>query len=283
MGLHTEFLVRVFTHRAVHLVGPRLQRQRQGVPRARLDSLDLLFDPLSFDLEAVRDAAGVRDRERHGPRPDARLRQLHFPLGQLGAHMRRGVGMRSRRRSYQSAEQRNGDDGPTPNLSRLAVHSDLPRQRVRHESIHPEDLRAGVSIPEGVATSDGRVEQRSKQEDEDAAKMEVGHRGAHGGRPAIEVRPKREQMRYAPQYDHGHFPPWCADGKTDQVGPIESVADRTLAAVFAARYFEAPCPMCSNVSGRPSPSTTPSSARSVPAAWRPYISHGISSTIAPSP
>src|SRR5881628_2014399 len=60
-------------------------------------------------------------------------------------------------------------------------------------------------------------------------------------------------------------------------------SDKALAAVFAGRYLGTPCPMCSNVSGRPWPSTTPSNARSVPAAWRPYISRGISSTIAPSP
>src|SRR5881628_613505 len=40
---------------------------------------------------------------------------------------------------------------------------------------------------------------------QDAAQVEVRHRCAHGSRPAIEVRPKREQMRHVRRNDHGPF------------------------------------------------------------------------------
>ncbi len=147
MGLHAELLVRVFPHWAIHFVGPRLQCQRQRVSRARLDRLNLLFDPLSLDLEAVRDAAGVGDGEPHRPRRDGLLRQLHLPLREPDVHLGRGVGMRARRYAHQSAEQRNREDGPTRDTVRNAVHNDLVRRGVTWNAFTPKTREAAFLFP----------------------------------------------------------------------------------------------------------------------------------------
>src|SRR5436190_18748491 len=111
---------------------------------------------------------------------------------------------------------------------------------------------------QGVRTNDGRGEAVSRRD----------------GLLPHRHEPRRQRVEQQPG----------SPGEADETAvPVDSVADATLAAPFPGRYLRTPCPIRSNVSGRPSPSTTLSSVKSVPVAWRRYISHGISSTIAPSP
>src|SRR5438309_6094087 len=126
-----------------------------------------------------RDAPDVRDRERHGPGGDGALRQLHLPFGQLGVDGR-GVargGMRG------GPGERNGGEQQRPGVA------DRRGMCVRHTrfsscesviavSFDVRDPAPGARIPAGIiaaaarstpearATSEGGVEQRAGQEDD---------------------------------------------------------------------------------------------------------------------
>src|SRR2546426_8815096 len=65
MGLHAELFVRALTHRAVHLVSPELEGERERGAGSGLDLVRLLLHAMPFDLERVGDGAGVRDGEGH--------------------------------------------------------------------------------------------------------------------------------------------------------------------------------------------------------------------------
>src|SRR5256885_3485885 len=84
--VHAELLVRVVADGAIHLVGPGLERERQGRVCARLDGLRFLLDPFALDFERVWDAARVRDGERHNAGSDTAFRELDLPLGECGSY-----------------------------------------------------------------------------------------------------------------------------------------------------------------------------------------------------
>ncbi len=107
MGFHPELLVRVLADRAVDLVRSRLERQRERGTGPGLDHGSLLFGPLAFDLQGVRDASAVGDGKLDRPGSHRRFRQLDGPLGQPGAD-RGGRGVSRERAGEGAGEEQPG-------------------------------------------------------------------------------------------------------------------------------------------------------------------------------
>jgi len=71
------------TDRAIDLITARLEAEFQSVAGPGLDELDLLLQPATFDLEAVRNAATIMDDEAHRSSRDRSRGQFDFPFRQL--------------------------------------------------------------------------------------------------------------------------------------------------------------------------------------------------------
>ena len=85
---HSHSFVRPATDRAIQLVGTRRQRDLKRRRRADIERLQLLFEPLPFELERVEHCPAVGHRELDFASGDGQLREIELPLRQPNTYSR---------------------------------------------------------------------------------------------------------------------------------------------------------------------------------------------------